>query len=143
MAGPAAAAPPVETSGTYTAVITNLTAPEGSGTAVFFEFSNAITLSGSYTGTGTADYDCVQVGTQHLRCRGEQHLTATVDGVGTGTLTNRVVLTCDLTTGVCTSVSVNLAGTGELADVHAVTRSRSILGQPGGTYEGQLVVAGG
>lgn len=140
VAGSALAAPPVDVSGSYTSVLTGGTPPEGSGTAQFFEFSNAVTLSGSYTATGTASYRCVTVGTQVFRCHGEQVVTGSLEGVGEGTVHNRAFISCDLTTGLCASTVVSLSGTGALADVHAVTHSQNVLGAAGGTYSGQVVL---
>lgn len=142
LAGSATAAPPIEVSGTYTSIMTGGTLPEGPGRAQFFTFSNAVTLSGSYTATGTASYRCVTVGTQVFKCHGEQFITGSLEGVGAGTVTNRSLITCDLTAGVCTSTVVSLSGTGALADVHAVTHSQNGLTEPFGTYSGKVVVKG-
>jgi hypothetical protein len=144
LTGSAAAAPPVETSGTYTSVLTGGTLPEGPGNAGFFEFSNAITLAGSYTATGSANYRCVQVGTEFFRCHGEQVVTGTATGIeGVGTLTSRARLFCDLTTAQCSGKAVSLSGTGAWSNVHAVTQIQGVLGEPGGTYSGKLVIPGG
>ncbi|MGY1726466.1 hypothetical protein ACI79J_05800 [Geodermatophilus sp. SYSU D01062] len=145
LTGSAAAAPPVEISGRYTTVLTGGTMPEGPGNAAFFEFSNAVTLSGSFNATGTANYRCVQVDAKFFRCQGEQVVTGTAPGIidGVGTTTSRALLVCEFTTGRCSATSVSISGTGAFSDVHAVTRSQSVLGVPGGTYSGRLVISGG
>lgn len=144
LAGTAAAAPPIPTSGSYTATGTGGTPPEGPGNATFFEFSNATTSSGSFTGTGGSDFQCVLVGTKFFRCHGEQFFTGTVTGVdGTGTLTSRVLLTCEFATDQCVGKSVSIAGTDALAGVHSSIESRSRLSVSGGTYTGKLVLPGG
>lgn len=142
LTGTATAAPPTEVSGTYTSMMTGGTLPEGPGQAQFFTFSNAVILSGSYTATGTGNYRCVTVGTQVFTCHGRQFVTGTLEGVGAGTVINRVLISCDLTTGLCTSTVVSLSGTGALADVQAVTHSQNGITEPFGTYSGQVVLKG-
>lgn len=143
MSGPTAAAPPLEGSGTYTSVLTGGTLPEPRGNTAVFEFSNATSSSGSFTGTGTATYRCMQVGTAFFHCRGKQVLTGTVADVGSGTVVNRVKLTCDLVLGECESFAVNESGTGALAGIRIISRSRNLLGEALGTYENRVVAPGG
>lgn len=132
LAGPAAAAPPRELTGTAAAVsATEQVVVRTAGPAVFTEFSNVNELAGDIQGLASASYSCVQVGMVQ-RCRGTQQFEGTVLGFpGPGRTDAVIRFACDLSTGLCTGSTVTTASSGGLEGLHAFTSFTTQL-LPGG-----------
>lgn len=88
----------------------------GDGNVTLTEFRNQAVVTGDVVSTVPQEERarCV-IRTETLTCHGTAFLTGQIEGVGEGTLTSRVHVSCVLATGECAGRSVPVSGTGDLA----------------------------
>ncbi|MGX5657462.1 hypothetical protein ACWKWC_22010 [Geodermatophilus nigrescens] len=115
----------------------------GNGAVVLSSYTNTSLTSGGLQSTAPSveEARCVtllRAGT--IRCHGEIVFTGTVEGLdGTGTVTSRVHLACDITTADCAGRTVVVSATGALAGLHGHTTSTSDLLTGAGEYTAYVV----
>ena len=149
LAGPAWADPPRTITGSIEAEgLELLPTTERKGKTLHLDLADLSSVTGEvlFTPAGAptfrTEYHCVVVdGKSTFHCRGEGSGTATVAGVGTGTVSSKVILTCtSLSPGVALCdgrLRIDGVG-GDLAGVHA-TGTFANTGAPGKvTYELRL-----
>lgn len=77
----------------------------------------SVTRGGGLDLVNTARYQCLQVRDVRLLCRGEVQGVGSIDGVGTGVLSTRAVVRCELPAFTCTGTTQSRGVSGDLADV--------------------------